>query len=171
VRRETFYGLKAAEFHWFFVEADKALEQGVYLPAICSFLIGIEASLRLTMHQHSNNNDIKFEKLSNREILSNKLLFKASILEIPVGSLAFPEESDFLEKLKESKKEKENVDIVKLRHDLCHGNITNYIRHDPTVGSFFVPDLLREIAGMVRIISLEWCRQLKIYRTEKMSHT
>jgi hypothetical protein len=103
-------------------------------------------------------------------------LIKALSVEIPVESLAFPEESDFLEKLKKSKKEKQNVDIVRLRHDLCHGNITDYIRHDPSVGSFFVPDLLRELAGTVRVISLEWCRQLKDFgtnildRSSKIAH-
>ena len=52
-REKTFFIEQnlGAEVHWFFTQAVQALKSELYLPACTSFLVGIEASLRVTMHQ------------------------------------------------------------------------------------------------------------------------
>ncbi|WP_426727369.1 hypothetical protein [Enterobacter cloacae complex sp. 288G10] len=46
---------------------------------------------------------------------------------MPVTLLAFPEEQDLLTKIAEGAPKRPYAEIVRVRHNLCHGNILEHI--------------------------------------------
>src|SRR5688572_3705064 len=105
--------LKAAELHWFFVQAEQAKARGLYMPCAVGFITGIEASIRFTMHQLDG-------KTFDDELgatLSNPLIRRARDRGLPVQALAFPGEHDFDPKLAAKDP---YVEIVRIRHNLAH---------------------------------------------------
>ncbi|EDX82455.1 hypothetical protein S7335_1322 [Synechococcus sp. PCC 7335] len=154
-----------AEVHWFFTQAVQALKSELYLPACTSFLNGIEASLRVTMHQVKNPGRV--EELDATQTLSNRLVKSAHEAGLPVGALAFPEEDNFLEKLESKKPNKVNIEVVRVRHNLCHGNILEYINTElGEDNAFLTPECCRELAHLLYKISKEWAKQLGVFRRE-----
>ncbi|WP_237673475.1 hypothetical protein [Vreelandella profundi] len=152
-----------AEVHWFFTQASQALKSELYLPACTSFLNGIEASLRVTMYQVEN--PVRVEALDPVKTLSNRLLKSALDSGLPVEALAFPEEADFLDKLESKKPNQINVEVVRVRHNLCHGNIIEYINTDlGEDNAFFTPECCRELAHFLHLVSKEWAEQLGVFR-------
>ena len=83
--------LGAAELHWFFIQAEEALDLGLYLPATMGLVNGIEASVRFTLHK------LAAQSLDDGlgATLSNSLIRRARDAGLPVHALAFPGESDF----------------------------------------------------------------------------
>lgn len=149
-----------AEVHWFFTQASEALKMGLYLPACTSFLNGIEASLRITLAQIEDPKLV--EELDPKKLLSNRLLKSARDLGVPVDALAFPLEKNFMDKLQSKKT---NVEVVRVRHNLCHGNILEYINKDLGEGQeIFTPECCRELALTLYIVSKEWAKQLGKFR-------
>lgn len=152
-----------AEVHWFFTQAVHALKSELYLPACTSFLNGIEASLRVTMSQVEN--PVRVEELDPVKTLSNRLLKSALDAGLPVEALAFPEEDNFSDKLESKKPNQVNAEIVRVRHNLCHGNIIEYINTDlGEDNAFFTPECCRELANLLHIVSKEWAEQLGVFR-------
>ncbi|AHF01737.1 hypothetical protein THIAE_08180 [Thiomicrospira aerophila AL3] len=152
-----------AEVHWFFTQAVQALKSELYLPACTSFLNGIEASLRVTISQVEN--PARVEELDPIKTLSNRLLKSAQDAGLPVEYLAFPEESDFLEKLKSKKPNLVNTEVVRIRHNLCHGNILEYINADlGEDNAFFTPECCRELAHILHKVSKQWAEELGVFR-------
>lgn len=164
-QEQVFFAMQGlgAEVHWFFTQAVQALKSELYLPACTSFLNGIEASLRVTMHQVEKPDRV--EELDPVKTLSNRLLKSASATGLPVEALAFPEEDDFLEKLESKKPNQVNVEVVRVRHNLCHGNILEYINTDLGEGNVsFTPECCRELAHLLYKVSKEWAEQLGEFR-------
>ena len=164
--QNVFLSLCAPEQHWFFLQGHDAYVQELYLPALSSLLNGIEASLRVTLHllnKDTEQPDIR--DLSPYCVLSNKLISQAQEAGMPVQHLAFSEEKDFLEHLKSEKPSRMDVGIVRLRNNICHGNVTEFINteHGPEM-SFFVPELLRPVTEEVLAISADWCKELGHFR-------
>lgn len=156
-----------AEVHWFFYQGLQALNYELYLPACTSFLCGIEASLRITMAQIEN--PIRITTLNPRELLSNKLLKEAYKNNLPVETLAFPQEENFIDRLFKNGLERRNVELVRIRHNLCHGNILEYINND--LGEdylFFTPECCRELACNLYEISKKWTQALGKFRSENL---
>lgn len=152
-----------AEVHWFFTQAVQALRSELYLPACTSFLNGIEASLRVTMSQVEN--PVRVEELDHVKTLSNSLLNSARDAGLPVEALAFPKEDDFLEKLESKKPNHVNVEVVRVRHNLCHGNILEFVNTDlGRDNTFFTPECCRELAHALYIVSRKWAKQLGVFR-------
>lgn len=152
-----------AEVHWFFSQGLEALQQGLVLPACSSFIIGIESSLRVTMAQIDK--PARIEELDPVRLLSNRLLVAARAAGLPVESLAFPEESDFIQKLESVKPNQRNVEIVRIRHNLCHGNILEYINKDlGEDNQFFTPECCLKLAIQLLIVSKSWVEQLGKFR-------
>ena len=160
--------LQAAEFHWFFVQGVDALMNGFYVPAVSSLLNGIEASLRVTISQASNS-EHKIIELSSHKVLSNNLIKNAKELGLPTSALAFSNEKDFEIKLETLKPNIINVEIVKQRNNICHGNILEFINTEfGDENSFFTPECLRELSFELLNICGNWVEQLGIYRKEKI---
>ena len=158
-----------AEVHWFFSQGSEALKQGLILPACTSFIIGIESSLRVTMAQIEKPAPV--EELDPTRILSNRLLVAARAAGMPVNKLAFPEETDFIQKLESVKPNIRNVEIVRVRHNLCHGNILEYINKDLGEDNyFFTPECCLKIAMQLLIVSKAWVEELGKFR-KAMQHT
>ncbi|KDM91815.1 hypothetical protein [Photobacterium galatheae] len=152
-----------AEVHWFFTQAVQALKSELYLPACTSFINGIEASLRVTISQVEN--PARVEVFDPVKTLSNRLLKSAQDAGLPVEALAFPEEGDFLEKLESKKQNQVNTEIVRVRHNLCHGNILEYINTDfGEDNAFFTPECCRELAHLLHKVSKKWAEQLGVFR-------
>lgn len=151
-----------AEVHWFFSQGSEALKQGLILPACSSFIIGIEASLRVTMAQI--NRPAPVGELDPTRILSNRLLIAARSAGLPVEKLAFPAEADFFQKLESIKPNQRNVEIVRVRHNLCHGNILEYINKELGEDNhFFTPECCLKLAMQLLIVSKAWVEALGIF--------
>lgn len=157
-----------AEVHWFFSQGSEALKQGLILPACSSFIIGIESSLRVTMAQIEK--PALVEELDPTRILSNRLLVAARDAGLPVNKLAFPEETDFIQKLESVKPNIRNVEIVRVRHNLCHGNILEYINKELGEDNyFFTPECCLKLAEQLLIVSKAWVEELGKFR-KAMQH-
>ncbi|WP_201294554.1 hypothetical protein [Colwellia sp. 20A7] len=155
-----------AEVHWFFHEALKALKSELYLSACSSFVIGIEASIRFTQAQLESNEIVN--KLDPIKTLSNRLLKVAKENGLPIEKLAFPSETDFNGKLLSTKPDLVNVEIVRLRHHLCHGNILEF-RNSELGDSdiLFTPECVRDLAYDLYQLSKNWVSALAEFRSQK----
>lgn len=154
-----------ADIHWFFSQALEALKSGLYLPACTSFIIGIEASLRVTLAQIDKPARVK--ELDPVKLLSNRLLLNAQQKGLPVQLLSFPNENDFIEKLNSNKPNLKNVELVRVRHNLCHGNILEYVNTElGEDNAFFTPECCRELATTLHEISKAWAEGLGNTRSE-----
>ena len=171
MRNFFFERLCAAEFHWFFVQGVDALFNGLYVPAVSSFLNGIEASIRVTIDQLNNPENV-VKDLSPYKVLSNTLILNAYESGMPTNCLAFPNEVDFEAKLRSQKPNKVDVEIVRQRNNICHGNIFEFINRDLGVeNSFFTPDALRKLSFELLDISGNWSEKLgEFRRTKKLLH-
>lgn len=163
-RNHFFEWLCAAEFHWFFVQGLDAIKSGFYVPGVSALLNGIEASLRVTISQASSN-QIVTPELSPYKVLSNNLITQAKELGIPVEALAFPNEVNFTEKLESTKPNRIDVELVRLRNNICHGNIYEFINRElGPENSFFTPECLRELSETLLKISYHWAEELGKFR-------
>lgn len=155
-----------AEVHWFFTQAVQALKSELYLPACTSFLNGIEASLRVTMAQLDKT--ARIEQLDPVKTLSNRLLKSALEAGLPIEYLAFPDEENFLEKLDSKKPNQVHAEVVRVRHNLCHGNVFEYINADlGEENAFFTPECCRDLAQVLHHVSKAWVERLGVFRMER----
>ncbi|MDZ4371887.1 MAG: hypothetical protein U1C74_10740 [Phenylobacterium sp.] len=149
-------------FHWHFTQGQQALEQELYLPGVSALLNGIEASLRMTMSELGGG-DLERLELSNYQLLSNPLLRQCRDAGLPVEALSFPDEKDFKGQLDT----KTSVKVVALRHDICHGNILDFIEilegEEPI--QILTPECLRPTAALLLGLSLRWARDLGEFRS------
>ncbi|RDB44730.1 hypothetical protein DU490_00080 [Halomonas sp. DQ26W] len=152
--------LGAAELHWFFVQAEQALNAELYIPACVSFINGIEASLRVTNHQLAS-------KAVDDELgptLSNSLLWQSRERGIPIAELAFPSEADFDAKIE---KRQPYAEVVRIRHNLAHGNVMDYINQEYGV---FTPECLRDLGAQLLKITNVWAESLGKFRADNLSY-
>ncbi|GAB3042125.1 hypothetical protein GCM10027155_03180 [Acinetobacter apis] len=147
-----------AEVHWFFIEAVQAMEKNLILLACLGFINGIEASLRSTVAAIENTS------IDSNTILNNKLLRKAKKHGLPINYLTFPGEQNFELKLERNN---DHVEIVRLRHNFCHGNILEYVNKDL---SFFTPECCNHIVNILLDISKKWVEHLGIFKINKVNN-
>ncbi|AKD58409.1 hypothetical protein SD10_08520 [Spirosoma radiotolerans] len=167
LRNFFFERLCAAEFHWFFVQGIDALMNGLYVPAVSSLLNGIEASLRITVDQ-VNNPTGELIELSPYKVLSNNLIKGARDIGMPTNCLAFPEEEEFDQKLESQKPNRIDVELVRQRNNICHGNILEFVNRDlGKENSFFTPVSLRQLSFQLLDISGSWAEQIGEYRKNR----
>jgi hypothetical protein len=139
--------------------------QELYLPALSSLLNGIEASLRVTLHLLEKREWNVGRDLSPYQVLSNALIAQGHKLGLPVKYLAFNEEQTFFENLASVKPNRTDVEIVRLRNNICHGNVMEFVNTDlGPRNSFFSPDLLQQVTEKVLAISADWCEALGQFR-------
>ncbi|APJ79553.1 hypothetical protein [Escherichia coli] len=155
----------------FFEQATRAIHRELWLPACTTFLNGIETSLRVAMKlkasQAHPQQPTPLVDLINVDILSNALLRKAYQAGLPVTLLAFPDEQDLLTKIADGAPKLPHAEIVRTRHNLCHGNILDYIN---TVSDgmgepirIFTPECMRDLAQTLSAISKHWVAGLHQY--------
>ncbi|MEY4241273.1 MAG: hypothetical protein RJA14_969 [Pseudomonadota bacterium] len=162
-RREFFVSaLMNPAFHWFFTQGQQALQAELYIPGVSSLLNGIEASLRVTMAQLKPDYDGQLS-LSPYNLLSNTMLRKARDAGLPVEFLKFSDDEDFLSQIDT----KDNVAIVQLRHDVCHGDILKFIqRMDFEQIDILTPECLRQTAARLLQVSYNWASGLALFRAD-----
>lgn len=133
------------------------------MPACTSFLNGIEASIRVTLTQVEN--PVRVTELNPVKTLSNRLIKSAQDSGLPVNALAFPDESNFLVNLGSKKPNVVHVEVVRIRHNLCHGNILEYINVELGEGNaFFTPECCRELVHTLHSVSKKWASELSQFR-------
>lgn len=157
---------------WFFKQATEALHHELWIPACTSFLNGIETSLMVTLKslmlkptvndQHAAPELVDLEGIS---VMSNSLLRKAKQEGVPVELLSFPAEQDMLVKVAAGRTPE--AEIVRLRNNLCHGNILEFIM-SVDIGTsgpirIFTPECCRELAHELSSISRNWVVGLHKY--------
>ncbi|MBS1629376.1 MAG: hypothetical protein JST27_04895 [Bacteroidetes bacterium] len=164
MRNFFFERFSAAEFHWFFVQGVDCMFNEFYVPAVSSLLNGIEASLRITISQIQNPRS-EFVELTPYKVLSNNLIADARGFGVPVEALAFPNETDFLEKLQTQKPNIVPVEVVRHRNNICHGNILDFINTDlGRENSFFTPVSLRLLCFDLLTVCGLWAEKLGAFR-------
>ncbi|MUK70158.1 hypothetical protein [Aliivibrio fischeri] len=157
-----------ADVQCFFAQGLSALKAELYLAACSSFIIGIEASLRITQAQIET--PVVINELDPIKTLSNRLLNDAGNNELPINLLAFPEEDDFFEKLNSIGQNRRNVEIVRIRHDLCHGNILEHRNSELGDGNIiFTPECVRDLSMNLYQISRKWAEGLGEFRVNRFN--
>lgn len=155
--------LRGSEFHWFFIQGAQAIRSNLFVPGVSALLNGIEASLRVTVAQLADQGNAL--ELSPFRVLSNNLIKNAKELGVPIGSLAFPGETDFLAKLETQKPNRVDVAVVRQRNDICHGNVMGYVNTDLGEDfAFFTPECLRELGSLLIDLSVGWSEELGEFR-------
>ncbi len=160
-----------AAIDWFFDQATRAIHGELWLAACTTFLNGIETSLRVTMKLRASQaypqTPTPLVDLSDMATLSNALLRRAHQAVMPVTLLAFPDESDLLAKIEDGAPKLPYAEIVRVRHNLCHGNI---LEHIITVSDdlgepvrLFTPECMRVLAETMSAISKQWVAGLHQY--------
>ena len=153
--------LRAAEFHWHFVQGIQAVNARLYVPGCLSLLAGIETSIRSTLFQLQEP-DAMPEDLG--QTMSNSLLRTAQRAGLPVDLLAFPSEPAFLESLRTNRP---HVEIVAVRHDLLHGNILRFSQ-SLEGAMIFSPECLRPTSLLLRRMAVAWARALSEFRAQRL---
>ena len=80
-------------------------------------------------------------------------------------ALAFPNEQGFMQKLSTKPPNALYVEVVRVRHNLCHGNILEYVNTE--LGeeyAFFTPECCRELAFKLYEVSKGWAQNLGAFR-------
>lgn len=160
-----------AAIDWFFDQATRAIHGELWLASCTAFLNGIETSLRVTMklkaslaHQQPVT---PLVDLSDMATLSNALLRRAHQEGMPVALLVFPDEQDLLAKIADGAPKLPYAEIVRVRHNLCHGNIYEHIiavsdgMGEPV--RIFTPECMRDLAQTLSAISKLWVAGLHQY--------
>ena len=159
--------LSAAEMHWHFYQGVQAAQTGLYIPAVSSLLNGIEATLRVTLSQQKNGPGLI--EPSPYKCLSNNLLLDARAIGMQVELLAFPNELDFEAKLISQKPARKMVEIVRVRNNLCHGNVFEFINTDLGEGNaFFTPECLEPLCVALIDLSYRWCDSVSEFRANTL---
>jgi len=164
-----FAHLRGSEMHWFFVQGAEALRKELYIPGVLSLINGIEATLRITIHQLAGKSFN--EDMSDYKWLSNNLINQGGDKGMPILALAFPGESDFIANLATTKPNRVDVKIVALRNDLCHGNVTPFLNRE--LGEdliFFTPECLRETSQILLSVSKQWVEELSRFRLATLGY-
>ena len=155
----------------FFDQATRATHAELWLAACTTFLNGIETSLRVTLElmesQAHSQPAATLVDLSDMATLSNALMRRAHMAGMPVTLLAFPEEQDLLTKIAEGAPKRPYAEIVRVHHNLCHGNI---LEHIITVSDdlgepvrLFTPECMRVLAETMSAISKQWVAGMHQY--------
>lgn len=85
-----------------------------------------------------------------------------------VSALGFPGESDFLQKLTTSKSNRVDVEVVRQRNNICHGNIFELINRDlGPENSLFTPECLRPLVYILLEVSRVWAGEFGKFRRSK----
>lgn len=140
----------------FFDDGFTSFENGTYLAACLCFITGVEMTLRLPF-LFENGLDISHAYKSNQvPLLNHGLLRRAKAAGMPVEMLAYPDETNFLSKIG-SQKVEDRVRIVRLRNNICHGNLDIFVKGkagNPDVKIVDNEDIKQEAIHMDRIVLL-----------------
>jgi hypothetical protein len=155
----------AGELTPFFKDGARALHCEAYLAACLCFLTGIEMSLRLPL-LFKHGKDIRTAGKIDVDIplLKNDLLLKAKKLGLPVHLLKYPDEdlAKFNADLPKTSWQ-DQVKIVQMRNNLCHGNLNILVNtDDPESPKIFTKDIECE-ARTLSEISTKWSENYNIF--------
>lgn len=149
-----------AETHWYFIEGDHSFREGLYIASCLCFINGIESSIR-TLLMYINE---KYETLDSKTPnLNNDLIRKTMEAGMDVSILAFPNELDFLEKIKAGKPK---VELVRTRHNICHGNVFEYIQSSDGAEKTFSPESMKATAAILKNICEPWSKEIFRFKNE-----
>jgi len=155
-QHNSHWNIRYGEIEPFFRDGYACVAHGQYLAACLCFITGIEMSLRLAL-LHKLKLDIR-DAWKSKEIgvplLSNKLLREAKAISLPVEILRFhrdPEDSDFLLNLQSDDRFKQ-AHIVRLRNNICHGNLNIFTKEEDGEGKIYRSDIEKEARELEEIV-------------------
>jgi len=158
-QHNSHWHIRYGEIEPFFRDGYACVTHGQYLAASLCFITGIEMSLRLPL-LHNLKLDIR-DAWKSKEIgvplLSNKLLREAKAIGLPVEVLRFdhdPEDSEFLLKLQSDDRLKQ-AHIVRLRNNICHGNLNIFTKEEDGEGKIYRSDIEKE-AKQLEKVAITW---------------
>ncbi|MEQ1345313.1 hypothetical protein [Acinetobacter seifertii] len=145
-----------AEYHWHFLEGFEAFSNGTILPALLSYICGIEASLRSTLYMMKTNPS---DRLYVRELMNMDLIYEAYDKGLPISTLAFSNENNFID----SVQKKNKIRLINVRNDLMHGNIRSYCEKFEEDRIFTPTHLLNDLIETI-IISRKWIAEISEFK-------
>lgn len=160
--------IRYGEVNPFFTDGYACVAHGQHLAACLSFITGIEMSLRLPL-LHSKGFDIRHAWDKTRTgvpLLSNELLVKASDIGLPIKLLRYgrdPEESIFLKNLLSEAHEK-RANIVRLRNNVCHGNLNPFVEETDGVPMVHNSTIEKEAKELEEVVTA-WSKGLGDWHT------
>jgi|GEM_PF-3372954 len=172
--KQMTYNQNGAEYAWYFREAEKAFEQGLFLLSVCGSLIGIEASLRSLIKLFDNvdySDDIRIAKPKMNE----KTLKKIQGYGLNVEVLCFPDD-DYSQFMRNNN---HTITIIDLRNKLAHGNLfsyleTHYIQNSEKLGEpdqdpikVFSPTFLKVMNQQLLEIQLKWANEISRFNKQR----
>lgn len=156
--------ISGAEMYYFFVEGKEAYRHGLYLASATCLLTGIEASVRALHAYHVRG--IHDLNLNSGQTLSNPLLHKARCVGLKIEILAMEGEEEFERKMALGQQSRQPVEIVRLRNNLCHGNVKEFFTHIEDQGTFFTPEALKKVCEQLLNISKPWAEEIGRFNDE-----
>jgi len=165
--------IRYGEVEPFFRNGYACMAHQQYLAACLCFITGIEMSLRLPL-LHSLSLDIRDawkSKAIGVPLLSNELLRKAKAINLPVEVLRFgldPEISDFVLNL-ESDDRSEQAYIVRLRNNICHGNLNFIVKEEDGERKIYYSDIEKEAKELEKV-AIAWAKGYGRWHDELKSY-
>ncbi|GCA49921.1 hypothetical protein KGO5_02367 [Sinorhizobium sp. KGO-5] len=103
--------------------------------------------------------------LSPYRVLSNNLISQAEAAEMRAKYLAFNDGKTSSQISNWKNPNRVDVGIVRLRNNICHGNVMDFVNVEPGPDSaFFSPELLSPVTERVLAICADWCEALGPFR-------
>ncbi|OIN23464.1 hypothetical protein [Vibrio barjaei] len=151
--------IQMAECHFYFIQGAQAAHNELYLPAVVSFLNGIESTIRVIIN--NLNSPHVYTEPSAYKCLSNNLLLNAREIGLDVTKLAFDGENNFVARLESQKPNFEMVEVVRVRNNLCHGNVFEFVNQEYMI---FTPECIRALCYQLFDISVHWSSEIERFR-------
>lgn len=169
--KQKTYEQNGAEYAWYFMESEKAFEQGLFLLSVCGSLIGIEASLRGLIKLLEG---IKYheEKRIKKPKLNIATLKQIQEHGLNIDVLCFPDD-DYSQFMRSNN---HTITIIELRNELSHGNLFNYLEpHDIRIpnkpcqdpGKIFNPAFLKDLNQQLLEIQLKWANEINRFNKQR----
>lgn len=161
IKHNFISSIQGAEIHWYFIEGAEAFHQGLYLASLLSLVNGIESSLRALLMYKSDG--VEQDDLIGKN-LCNGLIRDAQQAGMKVEILALSTETHFSEKLKNRKTP---VEIVRLRNNLCHGNVFEFFQSPPDAPyKVFTPESVKPLAEEILKVSENWAGEIGRFKEQ-----
>lgn len=148
-------GFGSAQIHWYFYEAASTYQKGNFLASSLSSVNAIESSIRW-IHRYQSAGPYTDLDTGN---LNHTLLEATRKLGYQVDVLAFPGEQDFLTRIQTNSKP--YVELVRQRHNICHGNVMEYVQRAQDGSEVFTLECMEPIASTLLEVCDRWTLEVE----------
>lgn len=153
---------RGAECHHHLIESYDCFNAGLYIASSLCSITFIEITARYLKAIIETHKTEKHVDIDKNTILNRKLLLELKKEGVNVETLAVEEKETFRERLNNNTN---NIEISKIRNNICHGNYSNYFE-DTEAGKVFTPYLVKEDSSTLLYISEKWLSEFSRYKKE-----